>query len=72
MTMTWIVLALVAAASGWALLYVLRIAPVAAGYKAKVSLREGIDRMVKWYLREGRNIKPVWHLPPAQVTASTG
>lgn len=41
-----------------------------AGYKPRVTLREGIDRMVKWYLAEGRGIKPVWHLPPAQVSPS--
>lgn len=37
-----------------------------AGFAPRVSLREGIDRMVKWYLAEGRRIRPVWHLPPPQ------
>lgn len=42
----------------------------AAGYKPKVTLREGIDRMVKWYLAEGRHKKAVWHLPPAQAVVA--
>jgi nucleoside-diphosphate-sugar epimerase len=40
---------------------------LATGYTPRVTLREGIDRMVKWYLREGRRQRPVWHLPPEAV-----
>jgi GlcNAc-P-P-Und epimerase len=37
----------------------------AAGFVPRVTLAEGIDRMVRWYLAEGRHQRPVWHLPPA-------
>ncbi len=40
---------------------------LAAGYKPRVLLTDGIDRMVKWYLAEGRNKKAVWHLPPKEI-----
>lgn len=40
-----------------------------AGYTPRVSLRDGIDKMVKWYLAEGRHKKAVWHRPPAEVGA---
>lgn len=43
---------------------------LATGYKPRVSLREGIDRMVKWYHAEGRGQKAVWNLPPAEVGAA--
>ncbi|CAG1010744.1 N-acetyl-alpha-D-glucosaminyl-diphospho-ditrans, octacis-undecaprenol 4-epimerase [Phycisphaerales bacterium] len=42
---------------------------LATGFKPRVTLREGIDRMVKWYLAEGRAQKAVWNLPPAEVGA---
>lgn len=38
-----------------------------AGYKPMVPLREGIDRMVKWYLAEGRTQQAQWHQPPREV-----
>ena len=41
---------------------------LAAGYKPKVPLPEGITRMVQWYEREGKDITPQWHLPPADVS----
>ncbi|GIK18725.1 MAG: NAD(P)-dependent oxidoreductase [Leptolyngbya sp. PLA2] len=44
---------------------------IAAGFKARVPLREGIDRMVKWYLAEGRAQQAVWHVPPAEVVIGT-
>jgi nucleoside-diphosphate-sugar epimerase len=43
-----------------------------AGFTPKVSLRDGIHRMVEWYLREGKDQSPVWHQPPAEVVRSTG
>lgn len=38
-----------------------------AGYAPKVPLPTGIERMVKWYLAEGRHQSAVWHQPPAEV-----
>jgi nucleoside-diphosphate-sugar epimerase len=43
----------------------------AAGFVPRVPLEQGIERMVQWYVREGRAQRPVWHIPPAAVTAST-
>lgn len=37
----------------------------AAGFKPPVPLAEGIARMVRWYVAEGRHKEAVWHLPPA-------
>jgi nucleoside-diphosphate-sugar epimerase len=39
----------------------------ATGFRAEVPLREGIARMVRWYMAEGRHRTPVSHLPPAEV-----
>jgi nucleoside-diphosphate-sugar epimerase len=39
----------------------------ASGFKAPYTLRQGLDKMVKWYLAEGRHKKAVWNLPPARV-----
>ena len=39
---------------------------MATGYTPRVPLRDGIRKMVAWYLREGKDVKPVWHLPPAE------
>jgi nucleoside-diphosphate-sugar epimerase len=39
----------------------------AAGFRPPVPLREGIDRMVKWYLATGWNQKPFWRIPPAEI-----
>jgi nucleoside-diphosphate-sugar epimerase len=41
-----------------------------AGFVPTVSLAQGIERMVQWYVREGRAQRPVWHIPPAAVTVS--
>ena len=40
-----------------------------AGFRPQMSLEEGIDHMVKWYLDEGRHQPIVRHLPPADVEA---
>lgn len=40
---------------------------LATGYKPRVPLAEGIDRMVKWYLEKGKNEQAVWHIPPAKA-----
>lgn len=39
---------------------------LATGFTPRHSLEEGIRKMVAWYLREGKDIKPVWHTPPAE------
>lgn len=36
----------------------------AAGFRPKISLSEGIRRMVSWYLAEGHARDPVWRVPP--------
>lgn len=38
-----------------------------SGFRPPVPLREGIDRMVKWYLATGRNQSPFWRLPPGEI-----
>jgi nucleoside-diphosphate-sugar epimerase len=38
-----------------------------AGYVPGVSLTEGIQRMVKWYLAEGQHQQAAWHVPPDEV-----
>jgi len=43
---------------------------LSTGYTPKVPLAEGIDRMVKWYLAEGKNQDATWHLPPAEPVMS--
>ncbi len=40
-----------------------------AGYTPKVTLREGINRMVRWYLESGKEESAEWHQPPAKVVA---
>lgn len=40
---------------------------LATGFRSPVPLAEGIDRMVKWYLAEGKDKKAVWRQPPAEV-----
>jgi len=39
-----------------------------SGFTPRYSLNEGIEKMVRWYLEEGKNQKAIWHLPPAQIT----
>ncbi len=43
-----------------------------AGYEPSISLEEGIDRMVKWYLAGGKDESAEWHQPPAEVVAYAG
>jgi GlcNAc-P-P-Und epimerase len=38
-----------------------------SGFKTDISLREGIRRMVDWYVKEGRHQSAEWHQPPAEV-----
>lgn len=44
----------------------------AAGFNARVPLREGIEKMTRWYLAEGRAKKPFWRTPPAEVGGAVG
>jgi nucleoside-diphosphate-sugar epimerase len=39
----------------------------AAGFEPKVPLRDGIGRMVDWYIQRGRHESPEWRLPPDEV-----
>jgi len=39
----------------------------AAGFVPSISLPQGIERMVQWYLAEGKDQKAEWHLPPDEV-----
>ncbi len=39
---------------------------LAAGYKPKVPLSEGIAKMTRWYVEQGRHQSPAWNVPPAQ------
>lgn len=39
---------------------------LSAGYEPKVPLKEGIDRMVQWYLHGGKDENAQWHQPPAE------
>jgi len=41
----------------------------AAGFEPTVALREGIHRMARWFLDEGRRQSPQSHLPPERVGA---
>lgn len=43
---------------------------LATGYKPRVSLEDGIRKMVAWYLEKGKDLEAVWNLPPAEVVAS--
>jgi len=38
-----------------------------AGYQPKVSLAEGIKRMVDWYQSGGKTMDATWHTPPAET-----
>jgi nucleoside-diphosphate-sugar epimerase len=38
-----------------------------AGFKPKVSLAEGIHRMVNWYVAEGKDQSADWHQPPTEI-----
>jgi nucleoside-diphosphate-sugar epimerase len=39
---------------------------LAAGYKPKVPLSEGIAKMTRWYMEQGRHQSPAWNVPPAE------
>ena len=41
-----------------------------SGFETDVSVREGIRRMVQWYLKEGRYQSAEWHQPPAEVVST--
>jgi GlcNAc-P-P-Und epimerase len=41
------------------------------GYTPKVPLKEGIDRMVQWYLESGKDENAQWHQPPAEPVLSS-
>jgi nucleoside-diphosphate-sugar epimerase len=43
-----------------------------AGVAAPVPLRDGIRRMVEWYLREGKDLDASWHQPPPDVVPFDG
>ncbi|MCC7387715.1 MAG: NAD(P)-dependent oxidoreductase [Phycisphaerales bacterium] len=43
-----------------------------AGYTPRIPLVEGIDKMVKWYLAEGKNQTAEWHQPPKDVVVVAG
>lgn len=46
---------------------------LATGFRSKISLAEGIDRMVRWYVAGGRAEKAIWRQPPAEIMrASSG
>jgi len=45
---------------------------VASGYTPSIPLRDGIKRMAKWYLEEGRDQTPDWHQPPAKAVMRQG
>ena len=44
----------------------------AAGFTPRVSLDEGIRRMVAWYQAEGKTAEPVRRLPPAEPIPFAG
>ncbi|MBY0307792.1 MAG: NAD(P)-dependent oxidoreductase [Phycisphaerales bacterium] len=44
----------------------------AAGWKSPVSLNDGLDRMSKWYLAEGKRQPAVWRTPPARIGDAPG
>jgi nucleoside-diphosphate-sugar epimerase len=45
---------------------------LAAGWKSPVSLNDGLDRMTKWYLAEGKGKPAVWRTPPAKIGGTPG
>jgi nucleoside-diphosphate-sugar epimerase len=38
-----------------------------AGFTSPVPVREGLSRMVKWWSSAGKEQKPVWRQPPAEI-----
>ncbi len=43
---------------------------LSTGYQPKVPLKDGIDRMTKWYMESGKNENAQWHQPPADPVMS--
>jgi len=43
-----------------------------AGFVSPIALKQGIDRMVRWYLAEGKGQPAVWRVPPAKVGGTPG
>lgn len=43
---------------------------LAAGYRPKVALSEGIAKMTRWYAEQGRYQSPAWNVPPAEAVAA--
>jgi nucleoside-diphosphate-sugar epimerase len=41
------------------------------GFRPKVELREGIRRMVEWYVERGKDESAEWHQPPAEVVRTS-
>ncbi|HZW06537.1 MAG TPA: NAD(P)-dependent oxidoreductase [Phycisphaerales bacterium] len=39
----------------------------AAGWKSPVALTEGLNRMTKWYMAEGKSQPAIWRVPPAKI-----
>jgi len=44
----------------------------AAGFQPAVTLQQGIEEMVRWYVKEGCRESSEWHQPPAEVAAYLG
>jgi GlcNAc-P-P-Und epimerase len=40
---------------------------LATGWTSPISLRQGLDKMTKWYLAEGKGKPAIWRVPPAKV-----
>jgi nucleoside-diphosphate-sugar epimerase len=43
-----------------------------AGWKSPIPLRDGIDRMVRWYLADGKGKPAVWRVPPKHIGGTPG
>lgn len=43
-----------------------------AGFVARVPLKDGIEKMVRWYVAEGRHKTPFWRTPPEHVGGPVG
>lgn len=41
------------------------------GFQPRVSLKDGLTRMVEWYLAEGKDQRVAWHQPPARPRLMT-
>lgn len=45
---------------------------VASGWKSPVALTEGLNRMTKWYMAEGKGQPAVWRVPPKRIGDAPG